>query len=178
MSTKCAKKSALMPQFAAWARSLSLTTYCVIAGAAAFTGAVVMVGAVYLVSKALGLDFMLRDPGPTYRGLVDMFGILVFAPVVETFVLAGFLKLLLSWDLSPVRACVISAVGWGLMHGVNTPMAVFGPTWGFLLFGAGYLLWRPVSFRHAFAAAAVPHALNNAAAALVGRLWEISSSAV
>ena len=34
------------------------------------------------------------------------------------------------------------------------------------IFGAGYLLWRPVSFRHAFAAAAVPHAISNTIAVL------------
>lgn len=158
-----------------WVRSLSLTSYCLLAGAAAFFGAIVLAGSVFIVSKALHLDFMLEGTVDSYSGW-ENFGAIVFAPILETFLLAGMLKLLLSWELSPLRACVTSAVLWGVMHGVKAPVAIFGPTWGFMIFGAGYLLWRPVSFRHAFAAAAVPHAISNTIAVLTISWLELQSS--
>ena len=119
-----------------WVKSLSLTAYCLLAGAAAFFGALLLAGAVFIVSKALQLDFMLEGAVDSYSGWENLSAI-VLAPILETFLLAGLLRLLLSWELSPLRACVISAVLWGVMHGVKAPVAIFGPTWGFLAFGAG-----------------------------------------
>lgn len=149
-----------------WPRSL--TRYCVLAAIAAALGGLVIAGLVTLLVTVLGVDPK-TIVAPSYSTPWRLIGAIVFAPVVETFLLAGLLKLLVSWEFSRTRACVISALIWGVVHMVNHPVAFLGAAWGFLVFGAGYLLWRPVSFRHAFVAAAVPHALANAALLAVMR---------
>jgi hypothetical protein len=39
--------------------------------------------------------------------------------------------------------------------------------WSFHVFSPGYLAWRPVSYKHALGAAAVPHAPVNSSALLM-----------
>ena len=71
---------------------------------------------------------------------------------------------MLLYRLTPRPGIVagISAICWGLLHGLKAPLWFFGTAFSFFVFSCAYLWWRQVSFRHAFAAAALPHALINA----------------
>lgn len=102
------------------------------------------------------------------------FGAVVFAPVFETFMLAGLLGVLLSTSLRPTACAAISAVLWGGFHGLFGALWFFGTAWSFFVFSCGYISWRRASFRHGFLAAAVPHALVNSIAILL--LWSAKSA--
>ena len=65
-----------------------------------------------------------------------------------------------------VVGCLLAAVA-GLKMGHSVVPWFFGTVWSFYVFSLGYLAWRPVSYKHALGAAAVPHALVNASALLM-----------
>lgn len=68
---------------------------------------------------------------------------------------------------SPAHDAGASALAWGGLHAWFHPLWFFGTVWSFYVFSLGYLAWRPVSYKHALGAAAVPHALVNASALLM-----------
>ncbi|MGY0559513.1 CPBP family glutamic-type intramembrane protease [Luteimonas sp. A277] len=140
---------------------LPLAAYCLVAGVAALIGSFALVAGVVLVAGVFGVDAMPDGPGGSL-GVADVVGTLIFAPVVETFLFAGLLKLLSG--LGPLRSCVVSAVIWGLAHGLLEPIRFAGSVWSFFVFGFGYLLWGQRSFKHGFVAAAVPHVIVNCVA--------------
>ena len=88
------------------------------------------------------------------------------APILETALLALGLKAIAL--LSPNRFfdALVSAVLWGCIHAAFGLLWFFGTVWSFFVFSYAFLVWRPTSFRAAFAAAAVPHAAINAIALL------------
>jgi membrane protease YdiL (CAAX protease family) len=85
----------------------------------------------------------------------------VFAPLAETFLLAGGLRALIVAPISREVAAAISALIWGCLHGLVAFMWFFGTVWSFFVFSSAYLNWRERSFAQAYIAAAVPHALIN-----------------
>lgn len=141
-----------------YVESLSLTAYCIVAGVIALLGSLTLISAAFLTARALGLDAILDNPVGS-PSIEDGFAAIIFAPVVETFLLAVGLRLLSG--LGRTGSCVASALVWGVLHGVFAPIRFFGSVWSFFVFGFGYLLWRQRSRKHAFAAAAVPHAIVN-----------------
>ncbi|GAB3755875.1 hypothetical protein [Lysobacter olei] len=157
------------------AQSISLATYCLLATVVAVVGAVAAMGVGLLIHSLLGVTPTPVDSDPSSMWL-EVLETVAIAPLVESLLLAGMLAMLTSWELSRTRAAVIAALLWGVMHGLKAPMAFFGPAWGFLVFSAGYLMWRPVSFRHAFAAAAIPHALYNGIVMVVDAVAVTSSA--
>jgi hypothetical protein len=94
----------------------------------------------------------------TLGGLI---GAVAFAPVVETFLLAGGLRALIVPPISREVAAAISALIWGALHGLFAFMWFFGTVWSFFVFSAAYLNWRERSFLQGYIAAAVPHVLIN-----------------
>lgn len=90
-------------------------------------------------------------------------GVIVFAPVGETLLLAWTVGLLKSAGLTVWRIVAYSAIGWGAFHGL------WGLSWAlpaaaaFAVLTYTYIAWRSVSLWHAMAAALVPHVMNNAA---------------
>ena len=91
----------------------------------------------------------------------------IAAPLIETVLLVLLLEVL---RLATRRAQIIAAVAalaWGGLHATFYPLWFFGTVWSFYVFSRGYLAWRPVSYKHAFGAAAVPHALVNSSALLM-----------
>lgn len=145
------------------ARTLPLWLYCVAAGLVAFLGSVVVLGAAWGTVAALGLDIDLGSDNGRVTW-ADAFGMLVLAPVVETLLLIGLLKLLNRVGLSDRSACITSAFLWGLAHGFLHPMRFFGSVWSFVIFGASYLSWRGDFPRSGFMAAAGPHLVVNSMA--------------
>jgi hypothetical protein len=100
----------------------------------------------------------------------ELIASVVFAPVVETFILAIVLTWLQRATSNIVRVAVISAVLWGAVHGISGLLAYgtpgllwsLGTVWNFFVFSCGFIGWRAHSFWQAYAAAAVPHVLINA----------------
>jgi membrane protease YdiL (CAAX protease family) len=99
-------------------------------------------------------------------GIWTIFGNLVFAPVVETVLLIGLLKLLVRIKLHEVVAIVVSAILWGVLHGTLEPLRFFGSIWSFAVFGYSYFLWHRRQPDRGFAAASVTHGLVNAVSTL------------
>ena len=149
--------------FATKLRALPLWLYCITAGLVAFLGSAVVIVTSWGIATALGIDVDLGSNSEQVS-LGSAFGMLVFAPVIETLLLIGLLKLLGRIGLSARTACVVSALLWGLGHGLLHPMRFFGSLWSFVVFGASYLSWRGEFPRSGFIAAAGPHLVVNSIA--------------
>ncbi|HUQ12514.1 MAG TPA: hypothetical protein VM146_19565 [Steroidobacteraceae bacterium] len=125
-----------------------------------------MIGAHALFSQA-GVDV-----SPLQRPAVDMqtrnlWIATVVSPVTETLVLGAVLRLLEFVTKNRQWLALLSALAWGGAHAWFHPMWFFGTVWSFYVFSRGWLAWRPVSYKHAFGAAALPHALVNSSALLI-----------
>ena len=120
-----------------------------------------------LVAGMLGVGMMLGCfPTPPESSdleisVLGFFGAVLFSPIVETLLLSGLLAILSLMRRSVPTTAVISACIWGGLHGLVAPFWFVGTVFGFFVFSCAYLTWRPKSFRHAFAAAALPHAMQN-----------------
>lgn len=146
--------------------ALSLPVYCVVAGVSAVAGSLALGGVAFFVAEAFGLSIT-TDGRADAIGPAFVFTAIVLAPVVETLLLVVCLKL--TAGLGRLGSCAASAFLWAVLHGLITPLGFFGTIWSFFVFGWGYLLWRRRSARHAFIAAAVPHAIVNVM--VLGLLW-------
>lgn len=147
-------------------RAGSLPLHCLMAVPAALLPSAAFFLLARAVASALGLDVAALSPPQRETTLDQFFGAVVFAPVVETLLLMLLLRGLVIVMRRPVRVAAVSAVVWGVLHGLQGPLWFFGTAWSFYIFSASYQAWRPVSRRHAFAAAAVPHAAINLVAML------------
>lgn len=114
--------------------------------------------------SAFGLDSRSLLPPERIISLPEVLGTVVFAPLVETLLLAGTLKLVADFTQNPLRLAVCSALIWGVFHGLFGALWFFGTVWSFFVFSCAYLAWRKCSFSHAYFAAALPHMLINATA--------------
>jgi hypothetical protein len=97
----------------------------------------------------------------------DAIGLIFIAPLVETFILIGLLKVLLKAPLNDRYICVISALFWGGVHGLFIPISFFGTVWNFYIFSHCYLTWIDKSKKEAYFAALFPHMIINSVVALV-----------
>ena len=118
-------------------------------------------------AETAGMDVAAHAAPTSEVTFGNVFGAVVFAPVFETFTLAGLLKVLLSTSLRPAVCAAISAVLWGCFHGLFGALWFIGTAWSFFVFSCGYISWRRASFSQGFLAAAVPHALVNSIAMLL-----------
>ena len=134
-------------------------------------------GSYALVIIAYGVAIMagipaeaLETPGVKIN-LWDFIGAVVFAPVVETLLLAGLLALITRrWGIVP--KAIISAMIWGGLHAIAAPFWFFGTVFGFFVFSCSYMVWRQKSFACGFAAAALPHALINLSAFVLTAIFD------
>ena len=92
---------------------------------------------------------------------LDFLGVVFFAPLLETFLLSGLLAFLSILKKPIPVIAAISACIWGGLHGIAAPLWFFGTVIGFFVFSCAYLTWRPRSYWYGFAAAALPHAMQN-----------------
>ena len=95
-----------------------------------------------------------------------LFMVAVFAPVVETLIMAAVLALLLRF-LPPVAAVVASSIGWGIAHSLAAPAWGLVIWWPFLIFSILYVTWRQRSLLAALAVPATVHGLQNLLPALL-----------
>ena len=94
-------------------------------------------------------------PGPGTLALL-----VLFAPLVETLIMAAALEVLLRF-VRPAIAIALSSIGWGLAHSWVAPAWGLVIWWPFLIFSTLYVTW---SRRSAWAAVGIVfcvHALHN-----------------
>jgi hypothetical protein len=145
----------------------SLLTYCLIAWSVALVPTVLIVITAHYLFTSAGADVgSLQKPARDIaeRNLAIT---LMIAPFVETLVLSLMLEGLRRVIRRALVAAVIAALAWAGLHAAFYPLWFFGTVWSFYVFSRGYLAWRPVSYKHAFGAAVLPHALVNASALLM-----------
>ena len=105
---------------------------------------------------------------PEFRldGVVAVFALVIFAPVVETLIM-GLALLILLLFLPPVAAIVVSVIGWGIAHSLLVPIWGLVIWWPFLVFSTLFIAWRSRSLALAFVIPMCVHALQNAIPALL-----------
>ena len=144
----------LDPVYPQWRYCLLLVPIALVPSACLFLAA----------SHAFGLagaDTTSMSPPALVLSAGEFFGVVVFAPVVETYVLAGFIGLLARAKFGPLSMVLMSALLWGCLHAVFGLLWFFGTVWTFAALSSAYIAWRRVSFRRAYVAAFVPHVLIN-----------------
>jgi hypothetical protein len=148
-------------------KTRSFLVYCIVAWHVALIPSILIVIAAHALFSQAGVDV-----SPLQRPAVDMQGrnlwiATVASPVIETLILGAVLGLLEFVTRRRQWLAILSALAWGGAHAWFHPMWFFGTVWSFYVFSRGWLAWRPVSYKHAFGAAALPHALVNSSALLV-----------
>lgn len=91
----------------------------------------------------------------------DIFGTIILAPVVETYLLIFLVWFLSQFTNNKMAISIISAVIWGLFHGLNGAIKIFGTAWSFFILTLIYLKWRDRNFKVAYLMTLVPHILFN-----------------
>ena len=101
-------------------------------------------------------------PQPQFQGdpKVVFFLVTMFAPVVETLIMAAVIELLLR-IVPPGWAIGLSALGWAIAHSLQAPTWGLVIWWPFLIFSTLYVTWRKRSIFGAIGIVAAVHALNN-----------------
>ena len=126
-----------------------------------------MLAGVYFSLKTLGIDTSGMTPPERKTTLVDFFGTVLLAPLIETLLLSLLLTVLLRLTDRTLFAATVSGVLWGAFHATLGLLWFFGTAWSFFVLSCAYLGWRQRSFQQAFIAAAAPHALINLSAMVV-----------
>ncbi|HXH52762.1 MAG TPA: CPBP family glutamic-type intramembrane protease [Sphingomicrobium sp.] len=112
----------------------------------------------------------LMPPGsqPSFEvdGTLAVFMLVIFAPLVETLIMAGILTLLLRFT-APATAVLVSAALWGIAHSLMAPAWGLVIWWPFLVFSTLFVTWRQRSLLAALAVPATVHALQNLPPALL-----------
>lgn len=120
-----------------------------------------LAGALLLSQLAASVAPDLSEPEFAVSGWAFLFAVAVFAPLVETVIMAGVIEILGRF-LPPWPTVVVSAVGWGLAHSLAASAWGLVIWWPFLIFSILYLVWRQRSIAWGYAIAASVHALQNA----------------
>ena len=92
--------------------------------------------------------------------------LVLFAPLIETLIMAAALELLLRIVRPPV-AILLSAAGWGLAHSWVAPAWGLVIWWPFLIFSTLYVTFSRRSVLAAIGVVTCVHALQNLAPALL-----------
>jgi len=128
---------------------------------------ILIVLAAHAVFAGAGVDVSDLQKPPVALKQRSVITALLLSPLIETVMLALFLWLLEFATRRRQLLAVLSALAWGGAHAWFHPLWFFGTVWSFYVFSRGWLAWRPVSYKHAFGAAALPHALVNSSALLL-----------
>ncbi len=93
--------------------------------------------------------------------LVVVFLLVIVSPVVETLMMSFVLFILSRFMKKKVTLAMVSAVLWGLLHGLDSPVWGVHVLWPFFVFSCAYLTWRQKSWFHAVWVTCCIHALQN-----------------
>ncbi|EGN74772.1 CAAX amino terminal protease family [Idiomarina sp. A28L] len=106
--------------------------------------------------------FELPDEGPSISLTgTDFFGVVVFAPFVETVLMILSLRVFLFISRRSTPACILNAFLWSAMHSMIFLLWGFFTLIPFFVFSMAYLTWRTKSKKMAFFVAFAIHALLN-----------------
>jgi hypothetical protein len=141
-----------------------LWRYCLFAFALALIPSIALFSFVYGALMIAGIDISAIKPPERSATPGEVFGTILVAPILETFLLAFGIRILRRFISNVVVVAATSALAWGALHGIVAPLWFFGTAWSFFVFSCAYLVWRERSFWHAFSAAAFPHSLINLSA--------------
>ena len=121
-----------------------------------------------LLLSVLVSSLLPQAAGPSFpvNGLSTVVLLVVFAPLVETLIMAVVLEVLLLL-LPPRLAVLASAVGWGIAHSLAAPAWGLVIWWPFLIFSTLYVTWRGQGRVFAIGIVFAVHALNNLGPALL-----------
>jgi membrane protease YdiL (CAAX protease family) len=125
-----------------------------------------IVGSIVLAALSRAIAPTLPAPEFPMKGPMAFFMLVVFAPFVETLIMAGLLSLLLRF-LPPATSVLLSALAWGVAHSSMALGWGLVIWWPFLIFSTLYVVWRQRGFWVAVGIAATTHALQNLAPGLV-----------
>jgi hypothetical protein len=143
-------------------RKVTLWMCGLLAGLCSAVMAIVLVETAEWVFKRLGGDTSLVPTRTWGHSAVEVAAIVLVAPVVESFLLAGGIGLLGRFTTRVGLITLASAIGWGALHALGAPFAFFGTACAFAVFSWSYQAWRVHSFRLGVLAAAIPHVIHNA----------------
>jgi hypothetical protein len=127
-----------------------------------------ILGSLALAALSKAIAPALPAPEFPMKGLVAFVLLVVFAPFVETLIMAGFLSLFLRF-MSPVSAILLSAAGWGLAHSIEAVGWGLVIWWPFLIFSTLFVVWRQRGFWAGVGVAAATHAMQN-----IGPGWVVA----
>ena len=115
--------------------------------------------------------FILPDLGrpqfPTVSPGMLIFALVLFAPFVETLIMAAALELMLRLRIPPPVAIALSALGWGVAHSLQAAAWGLVIWWPFLIFSTLYVTWSRRSAWAGVGIVFVVHALQNLGPALL-----------
>ena len=127
----------------------------------------ILIGFVLTITGSLALSYLSQSAAPglptpefPVKGWVALFALVVFAPFVETLIMAAFLSLFLRF-MRPAYAILLSAAGWGIAHSLQYIGWGLVIWWPFLIFSTLYVVWRQRSVWAGIGVAAATHALQN-----------------
>ncbi len=100
------------------------------------------------------------DPSVPFPVLA--FGIVLFAPLFETLIMAALFWVMRKMGVPAGWQIAVQTVGWGIAHGAQAAVWAFAPAWLFFVFSVIYLTQRQRSERRAILVTTLVHALNNA----------------
>ena len=127
-----------------------------------------IVGSLALAALSKAIVPALPTPEFPMKGPMAFFLLVIFAPALETLIMAGFLSLFLRF-LPPVAAILLSAAGWGIAHSLEAVGWGLVIWWPFLIFSTLFVVWRQRGFWAGVGVAAATHALQN-----VGPGWMVA----
>lgn len=137
-----------------------------VSSAVSLGSSMALVGTAVGLLALAGIDIDDLEAPAFGTGIGDFVILVLLAPIIETLLLIVLLALMPSrWSI--VTRATLSALVWGCLHALTAPFWFLGVVVPFFVFSCGYLVWRRESFGLGFAAAALPHTLQNLAAFLM-----------
>ena len=125
-----------------------------------------IVGSIALAAISGAIAPSLPAPEFPMKGPMAFFMLVVFAPFVETLIMAGLLSVFLRF-LSPATSVLLSSLAWGVAHSSMALGWGLVIWWPFLIFSTLFVVWRQRGFWAAVGIAATTHALQNMGPGLV-----------
>ena len=121
-----------------------------------------------LLLSMLVSSLLPQAAGPTFpvNGLSTLLLLVMFAPFIETLIMAAALEILLL-VLPPRFAVIASSLGWGIAHSLAAAAWGLVIWWPFLIFSTLYVTWRGQGRVVAIGIVFAVHALNNLGPALL-----------
>ena len=126
------------------------------------TGSLLLAALWQWIAPGLGSPQM-----PPVPGALLLLMLVVFAPFVETLIMAAVLELMLRLRVPAGAAVLLSALGWGAAH--SSQAAGWGLViwWPFLIFSTLYVTWSKRGIWTGVAIVFAVHALQNLGPALL-----------